>query len=457
MVEPADNAVVVLDDVWKRYPPAREPHPLSRILARLGGVELDGGIPMDDLDEDDEFEEEFEEEPAQSEGAALDALRGVSLSIEAGACLGLVGPTGAGKSVLLRLIAGLAPPTAGRVVVRGTVAPALTSIARLVPARLGVPKTILALAMMTRLSRSDAKRRLPEIFELAGLPNAGVPGTSLTPPQMRRILLAMMLSVEADVVLVDVPLEPGRSHDRFVERIHERNQAGATIVIAAENEDELAGLAEQFVYLEDGRIVHDDGETETVAGARESLRGIDDADSAPSSPDRPLSPDAERYLEYIRLLIGDRRADKAYALAAAKTHSGPRVEWTALAQAAGFGYVEHRGIIDRLRKAHGVEDDEPIHGPQAGRNDLPLSPDARRYLDYIRVLVGDERADEALRNALATPPEHATQVEWTWLARWAGFAYPKQVNLIERLRARDGVDMSEPIFGAREARRKAGD
>lgn len=82
-IEPADNPVVVLEDVWKRYPPVREPKALSRILARLGGVELDGGIPTDDLD-DEELEDEVEEEPEKTEHeeAAVDALRGVSLSIE---------------------------------------------------------------------------------------------------------------------------------------------------------------------------------------------------------------------------------------------------------------------------------------------------------------------------------------------------------------------------------------
>ena len=455
LAESAHAPVVVLEGVWKRFPPAREPHALSRVLARLGGVELDGGIPLDDLDEDDEVEEEVVAEPVWGEDASLDALRGVSLSIEPGVCLGIVGPPGAGKSVLLRLVAGLAPPSAGRIVVRGTVAPALSSIARLVPSRVGVPKTILALAMMTRLSRSDAKRRLPEILELAGLPDAGMPGRTLTAQQMKRVLLAMMLSVEADLVLVDVPFESGRSRERFVERIAERRRAGATIVIAADTVDEIADVADRFVYLEDGQLVDEEAQAEfRLASEQETAAGA----TAPSeSPLRgvPLSNDAARYLDYIRVLVGDRRAEKAYRLAADKAPAGAeRVEWLGIAQCAGFDYVEHLPVVERLRRRDGVEDEEPIFGPHSRRTDLPLSRDAQLYLDYIRVLAGEDRTEQAYRNAIANVPEPATRVEWTWIARWAGFDYVKHVPVIERLRALHGVGKDEPIFGAREARRK---
>lgn len=256
-----------------------------------------------------------------------------------------------------------------------------------------MPKTILALAMMTRLSRTDAKRRIPEILELAGLPDAATPGTTLTPAQMRRVLLAMMLSVEADTVLVDVPLEPGRSRERFVARIHERNRAGATIVIAAENEDEIADIADRFVYLEEGRLVVegvDDAEAaalidqEPGSGDQEG-ESVEEAVAAPPARELPLSPDAERYLEYIRVLLGDRRAERARELAITKApDDAERIEWTGVAQTAGFSYVEHLGVMERLRRQHGVTDEEPIFGPQGAEADLPLSSDATIYLEFIR-------------------------------------------------------------------------
>jgi ABC-type polysaccharide/polyol phosphate transport system ATPase subunit len=455
-VSAPDNRVVVLEDVWKRYPLARQPNAISRVLARLGGVELAGGSPTDDLDDEDELDDVDEAEAAH--GAALDALRDVSLSIEAGACLGLIGRTGAGKSVLLRLVAGLTPPSEGRVLVRGTVAPALASIARLVPARLGVPKTILALAMMTRLPRSDVKHRLPEIFDLAGLPNAAAPGTTLASPQMFRILLAMMLTVEADIVLVDVPFEPGRSQERFLERIRERNREGATIVIAAEHPDELADVTDRFVYLTEGRIVEhgDDGSRLESPTAAEDGGSATIPAARPPSRVLPLSPDAERYLRYIRILIGDRRADRARELAVAEAPAdATRVEWTALAQLAGFGYVDHLGVVERLRRSEGVTGEEPIFAPKSARAELPLSTDARIYLDYLTILLGQDRAEQACRTAAAQAPEYATRVEWSWIAKRAGFEYTKQIAVIERLRALHGVPDDEPIFGAREARRKA--
>ena len=54
------------------------------------------------------------------------ALRDITLEIAGGSTVGIIGPNGAGKTTLLGVIAGITPPTRGRVSVRGTIAPLLT-------------------------------------------------------------------------------------------------------------------------------------------------------------------------------------------------------------------------------------------------------------------------------------------------------------------------------------------
>jgi ABC-type polysaccharide/polyol phosphate transport system ATPase subunit len=73
----------------------------------------------------------------------------------------------------------------------------------------------------------------------------------------------------------------------------------------------------------------------------------------------------------------------------------------------------------------------------AAKRDLPLSPDAVRYLDFLRLLVGEERADEALRRAVAMAAPTAERVEWTGIAKHGGFDRTEHAPVVERLRRSD--------------------
>jgi ABC-type polysaccharide/polyol phosphate transport system ATPase subunit len=436
-----DDLVLLLDEVVKTYPPEKEAHPVVRALARLGGVELSGGT-LEDVGDDDDDDDVFEEEPPERDrpDGAVEAIRGVSLAVEAGTCVALVGPAGSGKSVLLRLIAGLTPPTEGRIVVRGSVAPALRSLEKLAPARMGIRKQLLAIAMMTRLSRSQVKRRLPEIFELAGLSDSDVRlGVKLSARQLDRVLLAMMLSVDADLLLVDVPVEAGPTRDRLVEQLRRRVDAGAAAILAAAPFDPIVELADRVVYLEGGRVVLDDDEARAAAPD-----GRVDA-PGPETPALPLSEDAQRYRVFLQTLVGERRVEKAHQLAAMRAPEGAEeIDWRSLAQGAGFDWTQHQGAMTRLRRRDGLPPEEPREDEPVDR---PLSGDAQRYLEHLRVMVGDERTDEAHRNAQLFSPPDAGQIEWSWLARWAGMDVARELNVVERLRAAHGVQEG-PIFGA---------
>ncbi len=466
-----DEIAILVEDVWKSFPQPDEPHPLVRSLARLGGVELNVGVGDavdggDDLDDDadggddmaDDLEEDLQPLEEEGEPTGETVLSGVNLTVEAGACIGIVGPPGAGKSVLLRVMAGISPPTKGRVLVRGRVAPALPSVERLIPSRDPARKGLVALAMLTRLPRGEVKRRLPEIFELAGMRDEDVVlGTKLTPQQRQRVVLAMMLTVDADVVLIDVPLQD-QHRERYLERIRERLAAGVTVVMTAGTADELIEVADEIVYLRAGAI--DTGEevdedADLAEGRAPSP--FDAPEDHVELPGRelPMSPDAARFLELARVLMGDRRAWRAFRRAVDEAPlDAERLEWVDLARSAGFDWTQYLPVIRRLRREAGADDDEPIVGNDQNVPDRPLSGDAQRYYDHLRVMVGEERAEEALRNAQLYSPEEAERIEWSWLARWAGIDWVDQVPVIERLRRLNDVPDDEPIHGRRDLARR---
>lgn len=358
--EEALEPVLVVGDLWKRYPAARAPNAAERALARLGGVDL-SGFSFDLGAEEEDDEEELEGEPLDRTAPTV-ALAGVSLTASAGTCLGLVGPRGSGKSTLLRVIAGLTPPSAGTVAVAGRVAPALDSIVRIVPARFSVQKTLLATAAIARLPRRDVRRALPGVFARLGASELRrVPAGAVPLPRRRELLLELMLSVPADIVLVDLPIEE-EGRERVAARVAERVGEGAVVVVASERLDDVEEVADRVVFLAEGAIVAppgggDQGQPpEEVTGGRLELvgqigrRGPRSA-GPPATPEE-MEPDKNTVLllPFLTTLLGRERVQAA--LEQARRTAFPTgkagIPWPHITNAAGLDVTELQGVMVRL-------------------------------------------------------------------------------------------------------------
>lgn len=246
--------LVVIDRLSKHYAPLREPWRIERILAKLGGIELNGPDPFDE--EEDEFEDEELDEPVERPAEGVRALDEISLSAYAGTCVAVVGPAKAGKSILLKVIAGVVPPTSGRVVVRGTVAPALEALLGVMPRDMPLEKALPVLAAMVHLPRRDVRRRMPEIFDFLGFPDLRCAFAGATTGKRRhQILLSMMLSLNADVVLVDCELSGVAWKAKCLDRLDELKRAGAVVIVTSRDVESVAGIADRVVYLKRGVMV----------------------------------------------------------------------------------------------------------------------------------------------------------------------------------------------------------
>lgn len=334
----SDDALVV-ENVSKLYPADRRLNTLERTLARLGGVERDD-VPLDD-DEDglDELDE-----PSEEGGAETLALDDVSFTVARGCVLGLVGPPGAGKSTLLGIAGGMSDPTSGRVVVRGRVAPALEAYVRALPPRLTLENAVPFLATMVRLSRSDAKRRLDDIFRFGEVQEYRHQlVSSSTRKRRRQLLLGTMFTVEADVLLVDASLGGTRFREKCLERIEERRSAGAAVVVTARDVESVADFADRVVYLERGRVVAE-GEPGEVA----RLIQVERRQSADSPS---LTADATRYIGHLEIAIGVPRTQAAThaAIDAALAARHEHVDWEAIANAVHVPRRDAQAVVDRLR------------------------------------------------------------------------------------------------------------
>ena len=209
-----------------------------------------------------------------------EALRGVDLAIGDGELVGLMGPTGSGKSTLVQHFNGLLRPTRGRVVVDGVDlwAPGRDRDRRLAEARRRVglvfqfPEQQLFaetvwddIAFAPRnlgLPEEEVARRVRAAMERTGLPEelAARPPFALSGGQMRRVAIAGVLAMEPRTLVLDEPtagLDP-RGRAELVEcllRLH--REAGLTVVLVSHDVDELAAVVRRVVLLKDGRVVAD--------------------------------------------------------------------------------------------------------------------------------------------------------------------------------------------------------
>jgi energy-coupling factor transport system ATP-binding protein len=227
---------------------------------------------------------------------ARTALRGVSLEIGPGERVGIVGPTGSGKSTLVQHLAGLLEPAAGQAWLDGVPAHARTSAARARRRRVGLAfqypedqifeQTVLReVAFGPRnleLDEPEVTARVRWALEMVGLDPAAVERRvpfTLSGGEMRRVALAGILSLRPEVLILDEPtasLDPRGQRELLARVLAWHEQTHATLILASHDLDELARIVERAVVLAGGRVAAD-GPVRQVLSDGEMLRaaGLD--------------------------------------------------------------------------------------------------------------------------------------------------------------------------------------
>lgn len=185
------------------------------------------------------------------------ALTNVSFTVHRGEIVGVVGFNGAGKTTLMRAVAGVLPPTSGRVVVRGHVTPVLDLGLGLQPDLSGRENIILLGALLGRDPR-DLRRRAEEIADWGGLRNyIDSPVRTYSAGMTARLSFSVVTDDQADVVLLDEVLAVGDNdfQARSLERLDRLAHGGAAVMIVSHATAALRERASTVLWLNAGEKV----------------------------------------------------------------------------------------------------------------------------------------------------------------------------------------------------------
>src|SRR5947209_1326382 len=195
-------------------------------------------------------------------------LAGIDLSVPAGTVFALLGPSSAGKTTMVRILATLSAADAGEVaiaghdIVRDPLAVrsviGVTGQFSAIDAYLSAEENLLLMADLWHLPRRAGRQRSAELLELFDLAGVGPrPAFTFSGGMQRRLDLAMTLIGEPRVIFLDEPttgLDP-RSRRELWRIIRELVAGGVTIFLTTQYLEEADQLADRIAVLDQGRIV----------------------------------------------------------------------------------------------------------------------------------------------------------------------------------------------------------
>ncbi len=185
------------------------------------------------------------------------ALSNVSLRLEDGDRLGLVGHNGSGKSTLLKVIAGIYEPVSGRLTVDGRVTPLLEMMPGLDLGDTGYENIITA-GLLHGLSRAEIVEKIPEIEEFCELGEyLTLPVRTYSAGMKMRLGFSLATALKPGILLVDETFGTGdlRFTERAAKRLDKFMERSPIIVLASHSETMIRSICNKAALLHEGQLV----------------------------------------------------------------------------------------------------------------------------------------------------------------------------------------------------------
>ena len=273
-------------------------------------------------------------EGRHNERVVVRALSEVSMRLEEGDRLGLIGHNGSGKSTLLKVIAGIYEPIVGTRMVEGRVTPLFDMMPGLDPEDTGY-ENILTSGMLLGMSRAQVESKIPEIEEFCELGEyLALPVRTYSAGMTMRLGFALITALEPGVLLMDEGFGTGdlRFTERATKRMDEFIGRSRIIVLASHSDAMIKSMCNKAALLHEGRLVAV-GPVDEVYERYEAMAHADAAcaavvpAAAPRPPQRPVY--SEHSIRDVGLVDRLRRTTGAVRFTKAIAHDEcGKLRWT---------------------------------------------------------------------------------------------------------------------------------
>ena len=186
------------------------------------------------------------------------ALKGVSFEIEQGKILGIVGKNGAGKSTMLRAIAGIFSPDKGKVDLHGN-SISLLSIGVGFNRKLSGRENIYLSGLLLGFSEEEIAKKEEEIIKFADIGNfIDRPVKTYSSGMYSKLAFAITAILETDIMLIDEVLSVGdakfkeKSYNKMKELISDDHR---TVIIVSHSLGAVKELCDEVLWLHDGEVI----------------------------------------------------------------------------------------------------------------------------------------------------------------------------------------------------------
>ncbi len=187
----------------------------------------------------------------------VNALRGVTFEVQRGKCTGVIGANGAGKSTLMRAVAGILPPSSGRIDVYGKVSTLLALGVGFNSALTGRENVLLG-GLAAGLTRAQINAKFDEITEFADLGDfIDMPMRTYSSGMYSRLAFSVAVHMEPDILIIDEALSAGDA--RFKEKASQKMSgligSAGTMLLVSHALNTIQELSDEVVWLHKGRLI----------------------------------------------------------------------------------------------------------------------------------------------------------------------------------------------------------
>jgi ABC-type polysaccharide/polyol phosphate transport system ATPase subunit len=212
----------------------------------------------------------------------IEAIKNVSFEVPHGKVMGVVGANGAGKSTLMRTVAGILPPTRGRVEVHGRVS-TLLSLGVGFNKKLTGQENVVLGGLAAGLTRAELREKYDEIVEFAELEDfMDMPMRTYSSGMYGRLAFAVAVTMHPDILIIDEALSVGdaRFRRKSFQKMRELCSEDRTILLVSHALGSIEKLCDEAIWMDKGRMRMWDEPHAVVEAYTESL-GVRDEEEDP--------------------------------------------------------------------------------------------------------------------------------------------------------------------------------